>query len=59
MLDDRAPLALDVMKFMDEADFQLYDITQFMRRPYDKALYQLDVLFVKKNSAWITDKRWN
>ena len=59
MLDDGAPLALDVMKFMDEADFQLYDISQFMRRPFDKALYQLDVLFVKKNSAWITDKRWN
>ena len=53
------PLILDVMKFMDEAGFQLYDISQFMRRPFDKALYQLDVLFVKKNSAWITDKRWN
>ena len=58
-LDEGTPLAYDVMKFMDEADFQLYDISQFMRRPFDKALYQLDVLFVKKNSAWITDKRWN
>lgn len=59
MLDEGAPLALDVIKFMDEADFQLYDITQFMRRPYDKALYQIDVLFVKKNSQWVNDRRWN
>lgn len=59
LLDEGTPLAYDVMKFMDEAGFQLYDISQFMRRPFDKALYQLDVLFVKKNSAWITDKRWN
>ena len=59
MLDEGAPLVLDVIKFMDEADFQLYDITQFMRRPYDKALYQIDVLFVKKNSQWVNDRRWN
>ena len=59
MLDESAPLALNVMKFMDEANFQLYDITQFMRRPYDKALYQIDVLFVKKNSQWVNDRRWN
>ena len=59
LLDESAPLALDVMKFMDEANFQLYDITQFMRRPYDKALYQVDVLFVKKDSHWVNDRRWD
>lgn len=58
-IDEGTPLALDVMKFMDEAGFQLYDISQFMRRPFDKALYQLDVLFVKKTATWVAEKRWN
>lgn len=53
------PLLCDMITFMDKRGFQAYDIPQFIRRPYDKTLYQLDVLFVKKTASWISDKRWN
>lgn len=53
------PYVLDIMKYMDMKGFQLYDISQFMRRPFDNALYQCDFLFVKKDSSFISQKRWN
>jgi hypothetical protein len=53
------PPLIEVMNYMDENGFQLYDISQFMRRPYDKALYQSDFLFIKKNSTFISQKRWD
>lgn len=53
------PLVNDIMNYMDYNGFQLYDISQFMRRPYDKALYQCDFLFVRKNSSFISQKRWD
>lgn len=58
-LGDETPLALEVFNYMDKNNFQIYDITQFMRRPFDKALYQMDILFIKKNSKFINEKRWN
>lgn len=58
-LGAKGPLLLDMLQFMDEKGFQAYDICQFMRRPFDKALYQMDILFVKNDSSLIADKRWN
>lgn len=56
-LDD-SPLVLEVMNFMDAAGFQAYDLLQLMRRPFDKALYQADLLFIKKSSRFIQERRW-
>lgn len=56
---DNSPLVLEVMNFMDIKGFQIYDICHFMRRPFDKALYQIDLMFIKKNSKLIREKRWN
>lgn len=53
------PLVLEVMNYMANKGFQLYDITQLMRRPFDKALFQSDFLFIKKNSSLISAKRWD
>jgi hypothetical protein len=53
------PLLAEMISFMDKKNFQAYDISQFMRRPYDKALFQVDMFFVKKNSRLIQQKRWN
>ncbi|MFN9709928.1 MAG: FkbM family methyltransferase [Bacteroidota bacterium] len=53
------PLLNDVLSFMNNRGFQAYDICQLMRRPYDNALYQIDLLFIRKDSRFIADKRWN
>lgn len=53
-----APLLIDVVNYMQQQQFQAYDISQFIRRPYDKALWQIDMLFVKKSSPYISEKRW-
>jgi FkbM family methyltransferase len=53
------PLAADVINFMNERGFVVYDICTLMRRPYDKALYQADMLFVRKNSFLREVKRWS
>jgi hypothetical protein len=44
---------------MDANNFQAYDISGLMMRPYDKALYQIDMFFVKKDSPLVNVKRWN
>jgi len=53
-----APLAKDVIDFMLQRDFVLYDICSLMRRPLDKALFQADFLFVKSGSPLLTSKKW-
>ncbi len=51
-------LFIDIVNQMDGLNFQVYDITQFMRRPFDEALYQMDILFIRKDSKLILDKEW-
>ena len=53
------PLVAEVIAFMANRDFILYDICSLMRRPLDKALYQCDFLFVKKDSALRNNKKWS
>lgn len=57
-LGDSTPLILEMMKFMSDKGFQAYDICSFIRRPYDKALWQIDLMFIKSNSKFIAEKRW-
>lgn len=52
------PLANDVLDFMNNKGFVVYDICTLMKRPLDKALYQADLLFVRKDSLFRNDKRW-
>lgn len=40
----------EVIRYMHEQDFRLYDICTFWRRPVDEALWQIDVIFVKNTS---------
>lgn len=58
-LGDSPPLLAEVVQFMRQRQFQAYDIPHFIRRPYDKALWQIDLLFVKSNSRFIAEKRWS
>lgn len=53
------PLVADVLIFMKERGFIVYDICTLMKRPLDNALFQSDFLFVKQESQFRTDKRWS
>jgi FkbM family methyltransferase len=57
-INEGAPLIADVVEFMSRADYRLYDICSFMRRPYDDALWQIDALFVHQDSALVASQRW-
>jgi len=43
------PIISDVIDFMLEHDYVVYDVAGFLRRPLDGALAQCDICFVKKN----------
>ena len=57
-LGENPPLLAEVVSFMDKRNFQAYDISHFIRRPYDKALFQMDIFFAKKNSILVSEQRW-
>jgi FkbM family methyltransferase len=46
---DNTPIFSDVVNFMLERDYVVYDFAGFWRRPLDGALGQCDVCFVKRN----------
>jgi FkbM family methyltransferase len=52
-----APLIHEVLSFMKERGFVTYDIVEIHRRPLDRALNQVDIIFVREQSALIADKR--
>jgi len=52
------PLAHEVVQFMAERDFVLYDTGDFYRRPLDQALWCMDLVFVRRNGKWRLSKRW-
>lgn len=53
-----APLISEVMQFMNQQDFVCYDICSLVRRPLDNALWQTDLIFVKRNSKLIASKKY-
>lgn len=54
-----APLLTDVIRFMDEHGFMAYDICSFIRRPADRALWQTDLLFIRKTHPFTQKKNWS
>jgi hypothetical protein len=54
----RSPIARDVIAFMGERGYEIYDLAGFIRRPYDGALGQMDVVFAKTNGLLRSDNRW-
>lgn len=49
-------LMANLVGYMDAAGFDVYDMFDFMNRPLDGALAQVDIAFVKKTSAFKKDK---
>jgi FkbM family methyltransferase len=52
-------LAHEVIKFLADNGFVIYDICEIHRRPLDMALFQIDFMFVKQHSQLRSDKRWD
>jgi FkbM family methyltransferase len=53
-----APLIYEVLGFMTRHHFSMYDICSFMRRPLDRALWQIDSVFVRDTSRLVASKMW-
>jgi FkbM family methyltransferase len=56
-VNNGAPLLNEVVAFVGTLGFVAYDILEFHRRPLDRALNQIDVLFVRPSSSLLADKR--
>ena len=52
-------LAHEVIQFLGNNGFVIYDICEIHRRPLDMALFQIDFIFVKQHSQLRSDKRWD
>jgi FkbM family methyltransferase len=52
------PITREVISFMADRCYEVYDITEFLRRPYDGALAQIDIAFVKRDGFLRLSKRW-
>jgi FkbM family methyltransferase len=52
------PITRDVIRFMSERGYEIYDITEFARRPSDGALGQVDFAFVKSDGVFRKSTKW-
>lgn len=52
------PILSDIINFMLEKDYVVYDFPGFLRRPLDGALGQCDICFVKKNGFLRNSNNW-
>jgi hypothetical protein len=52
------PVFLDVANFMDGKGYVVYDFADLKHRPFDGALGQADVCFVKRDGVFTRHKRW-
>ncbi|MBI3852522.1 MAG: FkbM family methyltransferase [Verrucomicrobia bacterium] len=52
------PMTRELIQFMAERGYELYDITEFYRRPFDGALGQVDLAFVRANGVFRKSNQW-
>jgi FkbM family methyltransferase len=53
------PLIHEVIELFHRRGYRLYDILGFNYRPFDRALWQTDLIFVRRNSALLAQEgRW-
>ncbi len=57
-LHEGAPIFHESAEYMGKQEFQVYDLCTLIRRPYDGAVWQADVIFVRNSSPLIASKRW-
>ena len=54
-----SPLASEVIAFMHDKGFRIYDICTYAQRPKDNELAQADILFVRSDSIIFRDESWD
>jgi len=52
------PTAREVIAFMGDRGYDIYDFPGFLRRPLDGALGQTDIAFVRRNGFFHTSNAW-
>jgi FkbM family methyltransferase len=52
------PRVHEVIRYMTDRGFWLYDIGGYLRRPYGNDLAQIDLVFARKTSPLIDSNRW-
>jgi hypothetical protein len=52
------PLVAEIITWLNARHWVAYDICGLTRRPLDKTLWQVDMIFVPHNSSLRSDKRW-
>ena len=56
---DGQPLIREVISFMGDRGYEVYDITGFLRRPLDGALGQVDLAFVRNKGILRNSNKWS
>jgi FkbM family methyltransferase len=52
------PTTADCIMFMAERGYELYDVTEFLRRPLDGALAQIDLAFALREGTLRSSDKW-
>ena len=52
------PLLSEIVIFMREKGYEIYDLCGFLRRPYDGAMAQIDVCFAKHDGILRNSNAW-
>lgn len=52
------PLMAEVIGWLSTRNWVAYDLAGMARRPLDRALWQIDLVFVPASSPLRADKRW-
>ena len=52
------PTAREVIAFMGNRGYEIYDLPGFLRRPSDGALGQMDIAFVKRSGFFRKSNKW-
>jgi hypothetical protein len=55
---DNVPPAHEVVGFMAERGYWVYDLCGFLRRPFDGALGQVDLAFARERGRLRDSNRW-
>jgi FkbM family methyltransferase len=52
------PIFREVVEFMGERGYEIYDIPGFLRRPFDGALGQVDLAFARRDGLFRRSNQW-